>query len=111
MATTDTKQVVVQSVSVGLQLLPFFVQGIETLFGKKTGETKKQAVTQLYQAAITGTLAGLGLAGNTEAAEYVSQLAPIGSAAIDAVAGQLTPSSSTPAPAVPPSATNPTQIA
>lgn len=97
---TDKTQVAVQATAIGLNLLPFFVQGIETLFGRKTGQTKKAAVTQLYQAAITGTIAGLGLAGDTEVSGYIKQLAPLGSAAIDTVAAALTPSGDQPAPVV-----------
>lgn len=92
---TDKTQVALQGVGVGLKLLPFFVQSIETLFGKKTGQSKKDAVSQLYQAAIAGTIAGLGLAGDTEVSGYVQQLAPVGNAAIDAVANQFFPTHST----------------
>lgn len=95
------KQTIVQSVALGLQLLPFFVQSIETLFGRKTGQTKKAAVTQLFNASVLGAAAGFGLAGDPSNQLLLQTLQPLGSAAIDTIAGTLYPPGTTVAPAPP----------
>lgn len=85
-------QTIITSVTLGFKLLPFFIQGIETLFGKKTGVTKKAAVNELFNAAVIGTAAGYGLAGDTQVSNAITTLQPTVSAAIDALAGQFFPS-------------------
>jgi hypothetical protein len=71
------------SIQAGFQLLPTFVLAIETLFGKKTGASKKQAVTALVNASIAGTAIGLNASGNTETANAIAALQPAISATVD----------------------------
>jgi hypothetical protein len=97
-ANSTTEQTVVTSVGVGLKLLPFFICSLETLFGKKTGQTKKAAAQELFNAAALGTAAGFGLAGDQNVSDMVNLFRPVVSAQIDEVAAQLFPSQPEPTP-------------
>jgi hypothetical protein len=97
-ANSTTEQTVVTSVGVGLKLLPFFICSLETLFGKKTGQTKKAAAQELFNAAALGTAAGFGLAGDQKVSDMVNLFRPVVSAQIDEVAAQLFPSQPEPTP-------------
>lgn len=95
----QSQQTVVTSIGVGLRLLPFFMRSIETLFGKQTGQTKKQAVHDLFNAAAVGAATGFGLAGGPATADLINGFRPIISATIDELAAQMFPTH-TVAPAV-----------
>jgi hypothetical protein len=99
----------VTAVGFGLNLLPFFVQGVETLFGKKTGQTKKTAVSNLVNASIVGIAGGFGLAGSPELAQTINTFRPLISQTIDQVATQLFPPA--PAPEPVPVVAQPVQVA
>lgn len=92
---------IIGSVGVGLRLLPTFVLGIETLFGKKTGVAKKDAVTALVNASIFGSAFGLNLAGSPEYGQVLAALTPAIDQNIDEVASQFFPPKPTPAAALP----------
>jgi hypothetical protein len=97
MATSNSKQqTIVTSVGVGLKLLPFFIQSLEGLFGKKTGQSKKAAAQELFNAAALGTAAGFGIAGDQQTSDMINLFRPVVSATIDEVAGQLFPQKSEP---------------
>ena len=93
--TNDKQQVVVKSVGLGLQLLPFFVTSIETLFGRKTGQTKKKAVSDLLNASIVGIAAGYGLAGSPDTGQMIASFQPLLNQSIDTIAATLYPSGTT----------------
>lgn len=94
-AALNTQQIIVKGVGLGLQLLPYFVSSIETLFGKGNGQTKKQAVANLFNASIFGVASGFGLANDSSTASLVASFQPLGNAAIDSVAAALYPSGTT----------------
>ncbi|HEV7674397.1 MAG TPA: hypothetical protein VGQ12_07695 [Candidatus Angelobacter sp.] len=87
----QSQQTIVTSVGVGLKLLPFFMRSLETLFGKKTGQTKKAAAQELFNAAALGTAAGFGVVGDQRTSDMINLFRPVVSATIDEVAGQLFP--------------------
>lgn len=89
-----SQQVIIASVGAGLKLLPFLVRSIEALFGKKTGETKKAAAQELFNAAALGTAVGFGLAGDQKTSDMVNLFRPVVSATIDELAAQLFPTHS-----------------
>lgn len=60
----------------GLQELPFIIKGVETVFGKETGETKKQAVHDLAMASISGVAMAYGVEGDTATAQTMAAFAP-----------------------------------
>lgn len=94
-AVLNTQQIIVKGVGLGLQLLPYFVSSIEALFGKGNGQTKKQAVTNLFNASIFGVASGFGLANDSSTASLVASFQPLGNAAIDSVAAALYPPGTT----------------
>lgn len=110
MATSNRQQTIVASVGLGLRLLGPIVQGIETLFGKKTGQTKKQAAMLLFNAAAFGAAAGFGLSGDTEVSSAIETFAPAASATIDSLAAEFFPDhSDAPQPEIPALPTQPVQ--
>jgi len=90
-AKPTKQQIIVEATEIGLKLLPGIVQGVETLFGKKTGQTKKQAAVQLFNTAVTGAAAGLGMAGDDDSAQLVGAFGPLASAAIDEIVAKMFP--------------------
>lgn len=97
----QSQQTIVTSVGVGLRLLPFFMQSIETLFGKQTGQSKKQAVHDLFNAAAIGAATGFGLAGGPSTADLINGFRPIVSQQIDLLAEQMFPTHTALPPAPP----------
>lgn len=92
-AISGKTSTIITSILFGIKLLPFFVQGVETLYGKKTGQTKKQAVSELFNASVTGVAGGFGLAGDPAISQAISALQPAVSNAIDNLAATYFPSS------------------
>jgi hypothetical protein len=68
-----------------IRLLPSFILGIETLFGKATGETKKQAVVQLAQASLAGAAVGYEVTGNDGTAQAIAGFVPVVSQTVDSI--------------------------
>lgn len=99
MASQQTQKTIIASIGAGLQLLPFFMQSVETLFGKQTGQTKKQAVHDLFNASAVGAAVGFGLDGSPSTANMIDGFRPVVSAQIDLLAEQMFPTH-TPPPAV-----------
>jgi hypothetical protein len=71
------------AISGGFQLVPLFVSGIQTLFGKGNGASKKDAVINLVNASIVGSAIGFSAAGDDTIAQALSAMQPAISAAID----------------------------
>lgn len=68
-----------------VQLLPTFVLSIQTMFGKETGESKKDAVKQLVSASIAGASFGFGVAGDEATSQAIAGFAPVSDQLIDSV--------------------------
>lgn len=76
---------VAKSIGFGFRMLPAIIRGIETLFGKKTGQTKKQAVHDIANAAMVGVAMGYSATGDTQIANAVQTFQPVVSESIDAI--------------------------
>lgn len=73
------------ALSQALRLLPTFIIGIETLSGKNTGVSKKDAVKALAQGAIQGAAVGYAVADNPATAQAIAGFAPVVDTAIDSI--------------------------
>jgi len=82
---------ILKAATTGFRILPSLIVSVETLFGKKTGATKKDAATNLFNAILWGTATGLSTAGSAGAAQAITALQPTVSATIDQLAGLLFP--------------------